>query len=316
MPDDGGSRCVPAFIRRAAGLGGVRVLVTGSRGFTGVHLVAELKAAGWEVIGTGPERDSVASDDFVAADLTCAEQARELVQTVQPDAVVHLAAISFVGHGEAEAFYRVNLVATRHLLAALADLKRAPKGVVLASSANVYGNQTGGKLSEATTPNPANDYAVSKLAMEYMARLWFDRLPITITRPFNYTGPGQATHFLLPKIVDHFRRRADEIELGNLDVWRDFSDVRAVARAYRGILEKRPAGEVFNICSGRLFSLREVLSMAERITGHRMKVSVNPAFVRSNEVEKLCGDPSRLEALLGDWSNPPLEDTLRWMLEG
>jgi nucleoside-diphosphate-sugar epimerase len=293
----------------------VRVLLTGSRGFTGVHLAAELQAAGWEVVGTGPESDSAALGDFVPADLACPEQARALIQTVQPDAVVHLAAISFVGHGEADAFYRVNLIGTRNLLAALADSPKLVKSVVLASSANIYGNQTEGKLDEQTTPNPANDYAVSKLAMEYMARLWFDRLPITITRPFNYTGPDQAGHFLLPKIVDHFRRRAEEIELGNLDVWRDFSDVRAVVRAYRGILEKRPTGQVFNICSGRLFSLREVLATAEQITGHKMKIRVNPAFVRSNEVEKLCGDPRKLQALLGDWSNPPLEDTLRWMLE-
>ncbi|WP_338063101.1 GDP-mannose 4,6-dehydratase [Wenzhouxiangella limi] len=292
----------------------MRVLLTGSRGFTGVHMARELTSAGWEVVGTGPEGEASAAGDFVPADLTVAEQAHDLVQAVQPDAVVHLAAISFVGHGEVDAFYRVNLLATRHLLAALADAPKAPQCLVLASSANIYGNQTEGKLDEQTTPNPANDYAVSKLAMEYMARLWFDRLPIVITRPFNYTGPGQAGHFLLPKIVDHFRRRTDEIELGNLDVWRDFSDVRAVAKGYRGLLEKRPAGQTFNICSGRLFSLREVLAMAEKITGHRMKVRVNPAFVRSNEVEKLCGDPGKLRRLLVDWDNPPLEETLRWML--
>ena len=74
--------------------------------------------------------------------------------------------------------------------------------------------------------------------------------------------------------------------------------------------------QTFNICSGRLFSLREVLAMAEQITGHRMNVRVNPAFVRSNEVEKLCGDPGKLQDLLGDWGNPPLEETLGWMLEG
>ena len=105
------------------------------------------------------------------------------------------------------------------------------------------------------------------------------------------------------------------IELGNLDVWRDFSDVRCVARAYRRLLELRPAGETFNVCSGHVHSLREVLALGESMTGHRMRLVVNPPFVRRNEVRRLGGDPARLRALLGDWEMPPLADTLRWMLE-
>lgn len=168
---------------------------------------------------------------------------------------------------------------------------------------------------EGALPHPANDYAVSKLAMEYMARLWLDKLPIVIVRPFNYTGVGQSDSFLLPKIVSHFRRRAPRIELGNLDVWRDFSDVRAVVDAYRRLLELGPVGVTVNVSSGRAHSLREVLSMAENITGHQMRVDVNPAFVRANEVRTLCGDPARLRALIGAWDTPPVEETVRWMLE-
>jgi nucleoside-diphosphate-sugar epimerase len=186
--------------------------------------------------------------------------------------------------------------------------------VRLASRANVYGNAVGGVLDEETRPNPANDYAVSKLAMEYMAGIWMDRLPIVISRPFNYTGVGQSESFLIPKIVDHFNRRAEVIELGNLDVWRDFNDVRAVADAYRRLIEVRPAGQIVNVCSGVTHSLREVLSMAEKITGHQIKVQVNPAFVRKNEVRSLCGDPGRLRSLIGSWQTPAFEETLRWML--
>lgn len=296
----------------------MRALITGIKGFTGQYVAAELAEAGWEVWGTGAQEASaadLAGGRYRCVDLSDAAGLAQWVAEVRPDAVIHLAAIAFVGHGEAEAFYRVNLIGTRNLLAALSAAPQPPSCVLLASSANVYGNATGGRLAETTLPDPANDYAVSKLAMEFMARLWMDRLPIVLARPFNYTGVGQAPSFLLPKIVSHFRSRAGRIELGNLDVWRDFSDVRAVARAYRRLIEVCPAGQTVNVCSGRLHSLREVLAMAARISGHDLQVEVNPAFVRANEVTSLCGDPARLQTLIGQWDSPPLEDTVRWMLE-
>src|SRR3546814_19773637 len=115
-------------------------------------------------------------------------------------------------------------------LEALAAEAHAVECILLASSANVYGNAAEGVLDESTPLRPANDYAVSKAAMEYMARLWFDKLPIVIARPFNYTGIGPSDAFLLLKIVGHFPRGLTRIELGNRDVFRDFSDVRALPR--------------------------------------------------------------------------------------
>jgi len=290
-----------------------RALITGIRGFTGKYMAAELSAHGWEVWGLGSHR-AMGETRYRCVDLADAEGLRQAVEQIRPDAVLHLAGIAFVGHGDANAFYQVNLIGTRNLLAALAACAKRPDCVLLASSANVYGSATEGVLNESTPPRPANDYAVSKLAMEYMARLWRDRLPVVIARPFNYTGVGQTPSFLLPKIVDHFRRKAEVIELGNLDVWRDFSDVRAVVQAYRRLVEVCPVGETVNVCSGRLSSLREVLAMAGKITGHPLRVVVNPAFVRANEVRRLCGDPARLRSLIGAWESPLLEDTLHWML--
>lgn len=290
-----------------------RVLITGLQGFTGRYMAAEMEAAGWEVWGLGAQAVPDAPR-YLQADLCNAAALSTAVARIRPDAVIHLAAIAFVAHGDADAFYRVNLLGTRNLLAALDACEHRPACVLLASSANVYGNATEGRLGEDTPPNPANDYAVSKLAMEYMARLWLDRLPIVIARPFNYTGVGQSENFLLPKIVAHFRRRAERIELGNLDVWRDFSDVRAVVRAYRRLVEVCPVGQTVNVCSGRLHSLREVLAMVEQISSHALEVVVNPAFVRANEVRTLCGDAARLRGLIGDWDTPELQETLGWML--
>lgn len=297
-----------------------KILVTGADGFTGRYLAAELQRAGYEVHGL--VHNPVASGKVAGvsalhvADLSDAAGLAAVVNEVQPDKVVHLAAIAFVAHGDIEAIYRTNLVGTRHLLEALAQSKAPLDAVLLASSANVYGNSVGGVLDENTPPAPANDYAVSKLAMEYVARLYADRLPLITVRPFNYTGVGQAEGFLIPKIVNHVRRRAPLIELGNLDVARDFSDVRNVVQLYRRLLEAPAAvGQTFNVCSGQAWSLNDVLTMVREISGHDFEVRVNPAFVRQNEVKTLVGSRAKLDAVVGNVPEIALRDTLRWMLE-
>ena len=294
-----------------------RALITGIAGFTGRHLQRELEAAGHEVYGL-THAGGVQSDKVIACDLCNAVDLRSAVDRVQPDFVAHLAAVAFVAHGDVDAIYRTNVVGTRHLLAALAAQATKPRAVLLASSANIYGNSTAGVIDESVSPAPANDYAVSKLAMEYMASLWRSQLPITFVRPFNYTGVGQTTDFLLPKIVDHLRRRAAVIELGNLDVERDFSDVRMVVNAYRRLIEIQAngdnTGDVYNVCSGRAYSLREILEMGARISGHSLVVKVNPAFVRPNEVKRLVGSKAALETKIGPIAEIPFEQTIYSML--
>lgn len=290
-----------------------RALVTGAAGFTGRYLTQELEQHGWEVWGLGHTQQPDLAN-YRVANLEDYTQLQEAVQAIAPQAVFHLAAIAFVGHGSPTDFYRVNVGGSRNLLQALASQEQVPESVLIASSANVYGNSAQGQLTEATPMCPANDYAVSKSAMEMMARIWMDKLPITIARPFNYTGVGQSRDFLIPKIVDHFRRRATQIELGNLQVWRDFSDVRDVVRAYRMLAESNLANQVVNVGSQKLFSLQDILDQCIRITGHGLQVRVNPAFVRANEVKTLCADTSLLESLIGTRSLRPLDETLQWML--
>lgn len=292
-----------------------RALITGLGGFTGRYLAKELESAGYRVFGTAHGNEPVGKDMF-AVDLCNREELGRVVAEVRPSVVAHLAAISFVAHGDAEAIYRVNVVGTRNLLEALTGLDERPRAVLLASSANIYGNAAVDFIDELVAPSPLNDYAVSKLAMEYMARLWMDRLPIVIARPFNYTGVGQGTLFLLPKIIEHFRRGDRLIELGNIDVERDFSDVRMVTRAYASLIAEAPAGEVFNVCSGEAYSLKEVLAMMADIAGYQIEVRVNPAFVRTNEVRRLQGDARKLQRIVGRLWCPSLRETLRWMFAG
>jgi nucleoside-diphosphate-sugar epimerase len=293
---------------------GKRALITGLRGFTGDYLQQELQQAGYEVFGTVLPGEA-AGPNLFAVDLLDHAAVADVMAEVRPDVVVHLAGIAFVGHGDASQIYQVNVVGTRNLLAGLAACTHRPSCVLLASSANVYGNASVRVIDELVPPAPANDYAVSKLAMEYMARLWMDKLPIVIARPFNYTGPGQSDSFLLPKIVAHFRKGARAIELGNQAIARDFSDVRAVVSCYRRLLAAVPAGETFNVCSGRSHSLASVIEMMEAIAGYQIEVRVNPAFVRANDVLTLVGDDAKLVRVIGPTEQVPLAETLRWMYE-
>lgn len=279
----------------------MKLLVTGANGFTGLHFVPKAQFAGYEV-------------HALCADLTDTEALKAEVIAVNPELVVHLAAISFVGHADISAFYNVNVIGTLNLLDALVSLPLAPKRVLLASSANVYGNCERSPIAETQPPAPVNHYAMSKLAMEYLARTYLDRLPLFFVRPFNYVGVGQAESFVIPKLVKHFANKAKTVELGNLNVEREFNDVRFVCYAYLRLLEVAEVGEVYNICSGQPVTLNAVIALLTEMTGHSINVKVNPAFVRANEVHRLCGAPDKLLSAVGGTHQPLLKETLEFML--
>lgn len=291
------------------------VLVTGAGGFTGRHLCAHLRDHGFEVVGLTEHADRHAGE--VQVDLTDPKQMAAAVRDAAPDYVVHLAAIAFPGHAQADAIYRVNLGGTLVLLEALRTLRLGQRGVLLPSTGTVYGHvaATETALSEDAATAPASHYAVSKLAMEHMARLFMDALPIVVVRPFNYTGPGQREPYLVPKIVRHFAERAQAIELGNVDAERDFLDVRSVIDAYRRLLETPAAhGRTLNLCSGVGTSVRTLVARLEAITGRRMEIRVNPAFVRPGEPQRIVGSSARLRELIGELQPIPLDTTLSDML--
>jgi GDP-6-deoxy-D-talose 4-dehydrogenase len=301
-----------------------RALITGVGGFTGRYMAARLAANGYRVWGTVRAGESLSGADTLGspgsitpltADLLDREALAHAVETVQPDVVVHLAAVANVANGDVARTYVVNVVGTRNLLEALGHQRHVPRAVLLASSANVYGNATPGVIDEAVAPQPANDYAVSKLAMEYVAKRWNAQLPLVIARPFNYTGVGQSTDFLLPKIVEHYARGDQSISLGNTEVSRDFSDVRDVVDAYAKLIAEAPRGETVNVCSGTGWTLGEILAMLARIAGYEIEVKVDPRFVRANEVRHLVGSNAKLRSIIGESGRTSIEDTLSWMYD-
>jgi nucleoside-diphosphate-sugar epimerase len=290
-----------------------RVLVTGGSGFTGTHLCAHLRAAGYRVFSLTDS--ATRGTDTIQADLLDSAALAAAVRETVPHHVVHLAAISFPGHTQANEVYRVNLEGSLNLLATLASAHCGQQGVVLASTGTIYGGTESDALDEDVRPAPISHYAVSKFAMEHMALLFAAAVPVTIVRPFNYTGPGQGEPFLVPKIVRHFAERADVIELGNIDVVRDFLDVRVVVDVYRRLLAApvRP-GAIYNVCSGRGIALRDIVETLESITGHAIDVRVNPQFVRAGEPRRIVGSPARLRAAVGEFALIPLATTLADML--
>ncbi|SOB80594.1 UDP-glucose 4-epimerase [Sphingomonas guangdongensis] len=277
----------------------MRVALTGADGFTGRYVAEALTAAGATCVA-------------LSADLLDGAAIDRAVAETDLDRVIHLAAKAFVGDADWVSFYQVNQLGTYRLLDAIARHRPGAR-VIIASSAQVYGPGATGLIAEGAPTRPANHYALSKLAAEWGAARWNDRLQLAVTRPFNYTGVGQGDEYLIPKIVAHFRRRTERIELGNTWVQRDFGDVRSVASAYAGLVLADEIPDVINLATGRVSSIGDIVQILEGLSGHRMDVAVNPAFVRANDVPVLGGDIARLRATLPHWEARTLEDTLAWM---
>lgn len=289
-----------------------RVLITGVSGFTGLHLSNRLLAAGCEVFGLANSPDGVHVPSL-CTDLGETDRVADWIRSIQPTHVVHLAALSHVV-GPALPFYQVNVLGTESLLEAIRRAEVRPEKVLIASSANIYGQTLASPISEDEPPLPANHYAASKAAMEWIARQWFERLPIVVTRPFNYTGAGQSEAFLFAKLAGAFHRRVPVLKLGNLRVARDLSDVSFVTEVYHRLLLSDLTSTTLNICSGRSVAISEALAILRDLTGHDPEVTIDSALLRPNDVEVLTGDPTRLQAAIGPITPVAPEEIFRRML--
>lgn len=291
------------------------ILIIGIDSFTGNHLKSYLEKYDFRVYGTSMSASK--NDDVFQCDITKKDNIKEIINDIRPEYIINLAAISFVGNANKELFYKVNVIAVENILESIIEIEDYnPTKTILVSSATVYGNQDSNILYETMPPNPVNHYGISKLAMEQIAKTFFDKLNIIITRPFNYTGIGQAEHFLIPKIVKYFKETQKEIELGNLKVFREFNDINFVCEAYKRLLESDIKHEIVNICSNRLIALNNVLEDMSKIACYTIKVKVNPLLVRQNEIVSLSGSSDRLFSIVGEIKQKKLIETLNNMYIG
>jgi GDP-4-dehydro-6-deoxy-D-mannose reductase len=287
----------------------VRSLITGGSGFVATWLAEHLRAQGDEVVLI--DREVEITDP--AALLASLSQAA-------PDAIYHLAALTHVGDSWADPLQvlAVNVMGTGALLAAARECGTDPK-VLVTSSAEVYGAVTDPELlplSEGSPTAPLTPYAASKLAAEAVvaqAYLGHGQHVITV-RPFNHIGPGQTPNFAVPalakRIVEADRRGSPTIPVGNLSARRDFTDVRDVVRAYRLLIEAGRPGEIYNVCSGRDVSIREIADSLLTLAGTTLAFEIDPSLVRPVEVPVLRGDPTRLVDATGWKPEVPLDQTL------
>lgn len=297
-------------------------LVTGADGFVGQHLVASLLTEGRDVIGAvhglPPQLTTLSAEDaarvrWVAFDLEARRTVRELVRSRQFDRIFHLAAFSSVSRSldDPTSPFRVNVIGTLFLLHEVAavrdEMGEAPR-ILVSGSGDIYGSSAAHcrPLREDCAVEPLNPYAVSKAAQELLG-LQFHRaegLPLIVTRSFNHTGPGQRPPFVAADFAMQAlqARRAGGkrvIRVGNLDVRRDFTDVRDVVRAYVALLDRGQPGTVYNVCSGRSCAIGDLIELLGSLTGQQLRVEVDPARVRVIDVPELVGDHSRLSEATG-----------------
>lgn len=308
-----------------------RLLVTGADGFVGRWLVREALSHGHDVvaaIGPGGAPPATWLPARIAArvatvplDLTDLASVGALAGQV-PAAVVHLAALSSgaAARRDPAAAHRVNAEGTRRLLTALGALAVPPRCLVV-STGEVYGAGHDGPISESAPLAPVSPYAESKVAAEAAAHEAgvAHGVPVVVARAFPHTGPGQSTDFVLPAFAARLAAARDAgartFPVGNLDVVRDFLDVRDVVRAYLLLLERGEAGTAYNVASGTGQHLAACVRRLAELVGTDAEPTTDPALVRPADIPVLVGDPARLHAATGWYPFLSFDQTLQDLVD-
>jgi GDP-4-dehydro-6-deoxy-D-mannose reductase len=311
----------------------MRVLITGVTGFVGSHLADSLVARpGIEVFGSHRWRSRMENIDHLRGRLTLVEcdlrdpgAVRRLLATVRPDRIFHLAAQSYVPSSWTSPAETItgNVTCQLNLLEAIRDSGLSTR-IHVAGSSEEYGlvHKDELPIREENPLRPLSPYAVSKVTQDYLAyQYWMSHRVHTVrTRGFNHTGPRRGDVF----VTSNFARQIAEIEkglrepvvrVGNLEAIRDFTDVRDMVRAYWLALERGEPGQVYNICSGRGYTVRQVLDLLLGLASVHVDVQEDPDRLRPSDVEVLLGDCTRFQRITGWKPTIPFEVTLKDLLE-
>lgn len=279
-----------------------KVLLTGADGFTGKHLFNHLENNEYKCI---PLQSNLLSKSDLVNEIS----------SYDFDYVIHLAAISNPAEKDKNIIYEVNVDGTKNLLDSLINKKKFLKKIILSSSANVYSRNIEGQINLNSLLKPFNDYGKSKLEMEKTSFNYQKDFNISITRPFNYTGNGQDESFIIPKLVNSFKEEIPKVELGNIEVYREYNDVRDICEIYKILLEDDRGIDKINLCSGNYFNIKEIIERLERISKKKLSVEVSTKYFRKGDSNKLFGNPNMINNFLKYEFKYSIDDTLKWMLK-
>lgn len=292
-----------------------RVLITGAGGFVGTHLIHALQKNGdFEIYAAVYKSTSdisrlIPPDHIVAGDLTDFGFAQKLVDIAHPEIIFHLAALSVVHNSASQATSVMNSnSAISYNILEAARTHALGARIIAISSGNVYGavQDTSHPIDESTPLRPLNPYAVSKVTQEMLALQYALAygMDIVILRPFNHTGVGQTTDFVIPRLAEQFAKIENGeppiVEVGNIETVRDFTDVHDMVEAYILASEKCKSGEIYNIGSGTGHTIKEILGILQSLSKIKVEIKVNNQLVRTSDVPVLIANSAKFRSIT-DW---------------
>ena len=301
-----------------------RALIFGIGGFVGPYLARELIEHGYEVFGADarePE-DGFAFSGYFRCDILDRDSVRKTVDGVKPDCIVNLAAISSVGQSwkMPDATMQVNVNGTLNIFEGCLSAGVRPAILLIGSSEEYVPSKE--PMDENTPINANNPYGISKVAQEQFARIYRDKYgwKIFCVRSFNHIGVGQRPSFVIPswckQAADIEKGLAEPVlKVGNLNVARDFTDVRDVVRAYRLVLESKDASQVYNIGSGKALPLSAILGQIVSFSSKKIQVQIDESLLRTNDNECICCDHGKITSMLGWELKIGIEESLKEIYE-
>ncbi|MEE9372688.1 MAG: GDP-mannose 4,6-dehydratase [Saprospiraceae bacterium] len=304
----------------------MRYLITGSSGFVGHYLIELLNntCPEIEIYATARSHTNFSNNHFIKwtkLELNDYDQLCDLIKSIQPNNIVHLAAESSVAFSwkNPTKSYRNNVNIFLNLLEAVRTTKVNCR-ILAISSSECYG-RVGAEnipLRESCKLNPISPYAIARVSQEMLTKLYVDNynLDIITSRSFNHIGPNQDSRFVIPSFIHQLILRKktktrDALKCGDLSVIRDFVDVRDVVKAYLLLLKKGEKGEVYNICSGQGYSLHQILEMLSEYIEIKVNIEQDPSLVRPNDNPIIIGDHSKITSICNWRPKIALEDSLK-----